>query len=78
MFIIIIRFLYSALFKLLHLVPISLIGNETHKVINTSSLHTTPNTSLGIVQATPSKVQPSPTVHTKEALGKPLVGVCCL
>ncbi|KAM8785249.1 mitotic checkpoint serine/threonine-protein kinase BUB1 [Rhynchonycteris naso] len=44
-------------------------GYETHKVVNTSSFHTTPNTSLGMVQATPSKVQPSPTVHTKEALG---------
>uniref|UniRef100_A0A8D0GVS8 BUB1 mitotic checkpoint serine/threonine kinase n=1 Tax=Sphenodon punctatus TaxID=8508 RepID=A0A8D0GVS8_SPHPU len=32
-------------------------------------IHTTPNTSLGMMQATPSKVQPSPTVHTKEALG---------
>ncbi|XP_066552942.1 mitotic checkpoint serine/threonine-protein kinase BUB1 [Amia ocellicauda] len=31
--------------------------------------HITPNTSLGLIQATPSKVQPSPTVHTKEALG---------
>ncbi|NXN09021.1 BUB1 kinase, partial [Indicator maculatus] len=32
--------------------------------------HTTPNTSLGgAMQATPFKVQPSPTVHTKEALG---------
>uniref|UniRef100_A0A8C9A2W1 Mitotic checkpoint serine/threonine-protein kinase BUB1 n=1 Tax=Prolemur simus TaxID=1328070 RepID=A0A8C9A2W1_PROSS len=44
-------------------------GCETHKVANTSSFHTTPNTSLGMVQATPSKGQPSPTVHTKEALG---------
>uniref|UniRef100_A0A2K6KEL6 BUB1 mitotic checkpoint serine/threonine kinase n=1 Tax=Rhinopithecus bieti TaxID=61621 RepID=A0A2K6KEL6_RHIBE len=44
-------------------------GCETHKIANTSSFHTTPNTSLGMVQATPSKVQPSPTVHTKEALG---------
>ncbi|KAM4041941.1 mitotic checkpoint serine/threonine-protein kinase BUB1 [Anomaloglossus baeobatrachus] len=31
--------------------------------------HVTPNTSLGFVQATPSKVLPSPTVNTKEALG---------
>ncbi|XP_053568576.1 mitotic checkpoint serine/threonine-protein kinase BUB1 [Bombina bombina] len=31
--------------------------------------HATPNTSLGLVQATPSKVLPSPTVNTKEALG---------
>lgn len=30
---------------------------------------TTPNASR-LMQATPSKVQPSPTVHTKEALGK--------
>ncbi|XP_024432491.3 mitotic checkpoint serine/threonine-protein kinase BUB1 [Desmodus rotundus] len=44
-------------------------GCETHKVFNTTSFHTTPNTSLGMVQATPSQVQPSPTVHTKEALG---------
>uniref|UniRef100_A0A8B9YZE7 Mitotic checkpoint serine/threonine-protein kinase BUB1 n=1 Tax=Bos mutus grunniens TaxID=30521 RepID=A0A8B9YZE7_BOSMU len=44
-------------------------GCETQKVVNTSSFHTTPNTSLGLVQATPSKAQPSPTVHTKEALG---------
>ncbi|XP_008053269.1 mitotic checkpoint serine/threonine-protein kinase BUB1 isoform X2 [Carlito syrichta] len=44
-------------------------GCEAHKVANTSSFHTTPNTSLGMAQATPSKVQPSPTVHTKEALG---------
>ncbi|XP_042639452.1 mitotic checkpoint serine/threonine-protein kinase BUB1 [Orycteropus afer afer] len=42
---------------------------ETHKFPNTNSFHTTPNSSLGMVQATPSKVQPSPTVHTKEALG---------
>ncbi|XP_078504888.1 mitotic checkpoint serine/threonine-protein kinase BUB1 [Lissotriton helveticus] len=34
-----------------------------------NSIHFTPNTSSGLVQATPSKVQPSPTVHTKEALG---------
>ncbi|XP_051000546.1 mitotic checkpoint serine/threonine-protein kinase BUB1 [Acomys russatus] len=42
---------------------------ETNKVACINSFHTTPNTSLGMVQATPSKVQPSPTVHTKEALG---------
>ncbi|XP_064124449.1 mitotic checkpoint serine/threonine-protein kinase BUB1 isoform X2 [Loxodonta africana] len=42
---------------------------EAPKLTNTNSFHTTPNTSLGAVQATPSKVQPSPTVHTKEALG---------
>ncbi|XP_012875172.1 PREDICTED: mitotic checkpoint serine/threonine-protein kinase BUB1 [Dipodomys ordii] len=42
---------------------------EIQKVASVSSFHTTPNTSLGMVQATPSKVQPSPTVHTKEALG---------
>ncbi|XP_061084320.1 mitotic checkpoint serine/threonine-protein kinase BUB1 isoform X2 [Conger conger] len=30
--------------------------------------HVTPNTSLGLVQATPSRVQPSPTVNTREAL----------
>lgn len=44
-------------------------GCEAHKVVNTSFFHETPDTSLGTVQATPSKVQPSPTVHTKEALG---------
>ncbi|XP_029450181.1 mitotic checkpoint serine/threonine-protein kinase BUB1 isoform X2 [Rhinatrema bivittatum] len=33
---------------------------------NTS--HVTPNSSLGFIQATPSKVLPSPTIHTKEAL----------
>lgn len=33
--------------------------------------HVTPNTSLGLVQATPSRVLPSPTVNTREALGKP-------
>lgn len=31
--------------------------------------HITPNTSLGLVQATPSRVLPSPTVNTREALG---------
>lgn len=30
--------------------------------------HITPNTSLGLVQATPSRVLPSPTVNTREAL----------
>ncbi|XP_018621599.2 mitotic checkpoint serine/threonine-protein kinase BUB1 isoform X1 [Scleropages formosus] len=30
--------------------------------------HITPNTSLGLVQATPCRVQPSPTVNTREAL----------
>lgn len=44
-------------------------GCDAQKVTSTSSFHTTPNTSLGTAQATPSKVQPSPTVHTKEALG---------
>ncbi|XP_008590186.1 PREDICTED: mitotic checkpoint serine/threonine-protein kinase BUB1, partial [Galeopterus variegatus] len=44
-------------------------GCEIHKVASTSSFHTTPDTSLGMAQATPSTVQPSPTVHTKEALG---------
>ncbi|XP_048208270.1 mitotic checkpoint serine/threonine-protein kinase BUB1 isoform X2 [Perognathus longimembris pacificus] len=39
------------------------------KVAGVSSFHTTPNSSLGMVQATPSNAQPSPTVHTKEALG---------
>ncbi|CAL8315659.1 unnamed protein product [Merluccius merluccius] len=31
--------------------------------------HITPNTSLGLAQATPSRVLPSPTVNTREALG---------
>ncbi|KAM4529276.1 LOW QUALITY PROTEIN: mitotic checkpoint serine/threonine-protein kinase BUB1 [Fundulus diaphanus] len=31
--------------------------------------HATPNTSLGLVQATPSRVLPSPTVNTLEAMG---------
>ncbi|KAM9355657.1 mitotic checkpoint serine/threonine-protein kinase BUB1 isoform 2-T2 [Pholidichthys leucotaenia] len=31
--------------------------------------HITPNSSLGYVQATPSRVLPSPTVNTREALG---------
>ncbi|KAI3364637.1 hypothetical protein L3Q82_011420 [Scortum barcoo] len=36
---------------------------------NTGNLsHVTPNTSLGYVQATPSRVLPSPTVNTREAL----------
>lgn len=32
--------------------------------------HFTPNNSLGFVQATPSRVLPSPTVNTREALGE--------
>lgn len=32
--------------------------------------HVTPNTSLSVVQATPSRVLPSPTVNTREALSK--------
>ena len=60
---------YSDFSTDMHFVPISLKGCETQKVVNTSSFHTTPNTSLGPAQATPSKAQPSPTVHTKEALG---------
>ncbi|XP_034352743.1 mitotic checkpoint serine/threonine-protein kinase BUB1 isoform X2 [Arvicanthis niloticus] len=42
---------------------------ETNKVASINDFRTTPNTSLGMVQGTPCKVQPSPTVHTKEALG---------
>ncbi|XP_031227703.1 mitotic checkpoint serine/threonine-protein kinase BUB1 isoform X2 [Mastomys coucha] len=42
---------------------------ETNKVASVNDFHTTPNTSLGMGQGTPCKVQPSPTVHTKEALG---------
>ncbi|XP_073413820.1 mitotic checkpoint serine/threonine-protein kinase BUB1 isoform X2 [Dendrobates tinctorius] len=44
----------------------TMMGNLSG-LANTS--HVTPNTSLGFVQATPSKVLPSPTVNTKEALG---------
>ncbi|XP_062427272.1 mitotic checkpoint serine/threonine-protein kinase BUB1 [Rhea pennata] len=44
------------------------IGNSSFVSGNASQA--TPNTSLGgPMQATPFKVQPSPTVHTKEALG---------
>lgn len=42
---------------------------EANKVANVNDFHTTPNTSLGMVQGTPCRSQPSPTVHTKEALG---------
>ncbi|XP_040467742.1 mitotic checkpoint serine/threonine-protein kinase BUB1 [Falco naumanni] len=46
----------------------SLVGNSAFASGNASQA--TPNTSLGGArQATPFKVQPSPTVHTKEALG---------
>ncbi|XP_067388961.1 mitotic checkpoint serine/threonine-protein kinase BUB1 isoform X2 [Emydura macquarii macquarii] len=44
------------------------VGNVSVGFGNASQA--TPNTSLGgVMQATPFKVQPSPTVHTKEALG---------
>ncbi|XP_074065373.1 mitotic checkpoint serine/threonine-protein kinase BUB1 [Macrotis lagotis] len=42
---------------------------ETPSLYGVSTSHVTPNTSAGMIQATPSRVQPSPTVHTKEALG---------
>ncbi|NXK04438.1 BUB1 kinase, partial [Herpetotheres cachinnans] len=46
----------------------SIVGNSSFASGNASQA--TPNTSLGgAMQATPFKVQPSPTVHTKEALG---------
>ncbi|NXN51760.1 BUB1 kinase, partial [Rynchops niger] len=46
----------------------SRVGNSSFASVNASQA--TPNTSLGgAMQATPFKVQPSPTVHTKEALG---------
>ncbi|NXP02279.1 BUB1 kinase, partial [Thinocorus orbignyianus] len=46
----------------------SRVGNSSIASANASQA--TPNTSLGgAMQATPFKVQPSPTVHTKEALG---------
>ncbi|XP_072407526.1 mitotic checkpoint serine/threonine-protein kinase BUB1 [Chiloscyllium punctatum] len=40
-------------------------GNVSGSIANRSH---TPNSSFGLVQATPSKVLPSPTVYTKEAL----------
>ncbi|XP_025061503.1 mitotic checkpoint serine/threonine-protein kinase BUB1 [Alligator sinensis] len=44
------------------------VGHSPFVFGNTAQI--TPNTSLGgVMQATPFKVQPSPTVHTKEALG---------
>ncbi|NXL94393.1 BUB1 kinase, partial [Alectura lathami] len=47
---------------------VSRVGNSSFASGNASQA--TPNTSLGgAMQATPFKVQPSPTVHTKEALG---------
>ncbi|NWW44830.1 BUB1 kinase, partial [Pedionomus torquatus] len=46
----------------------SRVGNSS--VASGNASQATPNTSLGgAMQATPFKVQPSPTVHTKEALG---------
>lgn len=49
----------------------SRVGNSSFASGNASQA--TPNTSLGgATQATPFKVQPSPTVHTKEALGRHL------
>ncbi|RXM33009.1 Mitotic checkpoint serine/threonine-protein kinase BUB1 [Acipenser ruthenus] len=47
--------------------PASHMGSTPGRSANRS--HATPNTSLGLVLATPSKAQPSPTVNTKEALG---------
>ncbi|XP_069462947.1 mitotic checkpoint serine/threonine-protein kinase BUB1 isoform X2 [Ambystoma mexicanum] len=44
-----------------------LVANSS--LIFGNSSHFTPNTSTGLVHATPSRVQPSPTVNTKEALG---------
>ncbi|XP_053316775.1 mitotic checkpoint serine/threonine-protein kinase BUB1 [Spea bombifrons] len=45
----------------------STVTNSSGYFANAS--HVTPNTSLGLGQPTPSKVLPSPTVNTKEALG---------
>uniref|UniRef100_A0A670KC54 BUB1 mitotic checkpoint serine/threonine kinase n=1 Tax=Podarcis muralis TaxID=64176 RepID=A0A670KC54_PODMU len=42
-------------------------GGRNSSIFN-DNRHTTPNTS-SMTQATPSKILPSPTVHTKEALG---------
>ncbi|NWY57320.1 BUB1 kinase, partial [Chionis minor] len=48
--------------------PAPRVGNSSFASGNASQA--TPNTSMGgAMQATPFKVQPSPTVHTKEALG---------
>ncbi|NWR43794.1 BUB1 kinase, partial [Regulus satrapa] len=49
--------------------PASRVGNSSFACGNASQA--TPNTSRGgaVVTTTPFKVQPSPTVHTKEALG---------
>ncbi|NWZ37636.1 BUB1 kinase, partial [Brachypodius atriceps] len=48
--------------------PASRVGNSSFACGNASQA--TPNTSLGgVMGTTPFKVQPSPTVHTKEALG---------
>ncbi|NWX93050.1 BUB1 kinase, partial [Nothoprocta pentlandii] len=58
------QYMSFALFSFL----VSRIGNSSCASGNASQA--TPNTSLGgPMQATPFKVQPSPTVHTKEALG---------
>ncbi|XP_063774154.1 mitotic checkpoint serine/threonine-protein kinase BUB1 isoform X2 [Pseudophryne corroboree] len=46
---------------------VTVVGNSSGYLANTS--HVTPNTSMGFMQATPSKVLPSPTVNTREALG---------
>lgn len=50
--------------------PASRVGNSSFACGNAAQA--TPNTSLGgaMGTTTPFKVQPSPTVHTKEALGK--------
>ncbi|XP_063299736.1 mitotic checkpoint serine/threonine-protein kinase BUB1 [Pelobates fuscus] len=43
------------------------VANSSGSFVNAS--HITPNTSLRMAQPTPSKVLPSPTVNTREALG---------
>ncbi|OWK53386.1 Two pore calcium channel protein 2 [Lonchura striata] len=54
----------------------SRVGNSSFAYANASQA--TPNTSLGgaMGTTTPFKVQPSPTVHTKEALGKVFSWTC--
>ncbi|NXJ69969.1 BUB1 kinase, partial [Rostratula benghalensis] len=61
------RYATSAMILLFSFLALG-VGNSSFASGNASQA--TPNTSLGgAMQATPFKVQPSPTVHTKEALG---------
>ncbi|NXC46841.1 BUB1 kinase, partial [Penelope pileata] len=59
---------FTGLTTCMDMEKVSRVGNASFTSGNASQA--TPNTSLGgAMQATPFKVQPSPTVHTKEALG---------